>query len=84
MTIKEELIQYCKDCIDDKYVSEDEYYVSCKKHKWACQRLLDDFKKEKCKKKTVKSRTLNSFYEGFLMKNLLFFTLRSFQDVKNI
>lgn len=49
MTIKEELIQYCKDCIDDKYVSEDEYYISCEKHKWACQRLLDDFKKEKCK-----------------------------------
>ena len=44
MTIKEELIEYAKNCLEDKYISEYEDYISCKKHKWACQRLLNDFK----------------------------------------
>lgn len=42
MSIKEELIQYCHDCLQDKYVSEYEDYISCEKHKWACRRFLTD------------------------------------------
>lgn len=38
MTIKEELIKYAKDCITDKI-------ISCQKHKWACERFLNDLKK---------------------------------------
>lgn len=30
MTLREELIKYCKDCINDKI-------ISCKKHKQACK-----------------------------------------------
>ena len=39
MTIREELIKYSKECIAN-------VIVSCKKHKWACQRFLDDLDKE--------------------------------------
>lgn len=46
MTIREELIEYAKNCLEDKYISEYEDYISCKKHKWACQRLLNDFQNE--------------------------------------
>ena len=35
MTIKQELIKYAKQCIDDKI-------ISCTKHKWACMRFLKD------------------------------------------
>ena len=42
MTVLEELKQYAYDCIDDKI-------VSCKKHKWACERFLKDIKKENYK-----------------------------------
>lgn len=35
MTCLEEITAYAKDCIDDKI-------PSCQKHKWACQRLLND------------------------------------------
>lgn len=42
MTILEELKQYAYDCIDDKI-------VSCKKHKWACERFLKDIQKENYK-----------------------------------
>lgn len=42
MTILEELKQYAYDCIDDKI-------VSCKKHKWACERFLKDIEKENYK-----------------------------------
>lgn len=45
MTILEELIEYAHNCINDVYVSEDEDYISCKKHKWACERLLKDIKR---------------------------------------
>jgi phage terminase large subunit-like protein len=45
MTILKELIEYANNCLQDKYVSEFEDYISCKKHKWACQRFLDDLKK---------------------------------------
>ncbi len=45
MTILEELIEYANNCIEDKYISENEDYISCKKHKWACQRFLNDLKR---------------------------------------
>lgn len=35
MTILEELKAYAYDCINDKI-------ISCKKHKWACERFLKD------------------------------------------
>lgn len=46
MTIKEQLIQYAHNCLNDLVVSRYEDYRSCKKHKQACQRLLDDFERE--------------------------------------
>ena len=46
LTIKGELIEYAYNCLEDKYVSEFEDYISCEKHKWACQRLLNDFEKD--------------------------------------
>lgn len=41
-TIKQELITYAKRCISGKI-------VSCTKHKWACQRFLDDLERAKHK-----------------------------------
>ena len=35
MTILEELIQYAQDCISGEI-------ISCRKHKWACERFLRD------------------------------------------
>lgn len=46
MTILEELIQYANDCINDVQVSRYEDYISCEKHKWACQRFLNDVKRQ--------------------------------------
>lgn len=40
MTCYEEIKQYAKDCVSGKI-------KSCKKHVWACQRLLNDIKKSK-------------------------------------
>ena len=40
MTLLEEITQYAKDCISGKE-------ISCKKHKWACQRLIRDIGKMK-------------------------------------
>lgn len=45
MTILEQLIQYANNCIEDKYISEYEDYISGEKHKWACIRFLNDVKK---------------------------------------
>ncbi len=45
MTILEELIQYANNCLSDVYVSEFESYLSCQKHKWACERFLKDVAK---------------------------------------
>lgn len=42
MTIKEELIQYCQNCLQDIFISTYEDYISCEKHKWACRRFLQD------------------------------------------
>lgn len=50
MTILEELITYANYCIKDKRMSEYEDYISGKKHKWACQRFLDDIKRSECRK----------------------------------
>ena len=38
MTIKEELVRYCEDCIDGRIASG-------QKHKWACMRFLDDLER---------------------------------------
>lgn len=42
MTIINELTEYSNNCLADKYVSEFKNYLSCQKHKWACQRFLND------------------------------------------
>lgn len=42
MSILFDLKFYADKCLSDKQVSEYEDYVSCKKHKWACQRFLND------------------------------------------
>lgn len=44
MSILQELITYANNCLNNVKVSEYEDYISCKKHKWACQRFLDDLK----------------------------------------
>lgn len=49
MTIKEQLIQYVNDCLNDKYKNEFEDYISCFKHKQACQRFLEDLKRSDCR-----------------------------------
>ncbi|MCD3217874.1 terminase large subunit [Clostridium botulinum C] len=46
MTILEELKQYANYCLEDKYISEYEDYISCEKHKWACERFLKDIQKQ--------------------------------------
>ncbi|WP_297422111.1 terminase TerL endonuclease subunit [Clostridium sp.] len=45
MTILEELIEYTNNCLNDLYINEFEAYISCQKHKWACQRFLNDINK---------------------------------------
>ena len=45
MTILEELTEYSRNCLKDLRISEDEDYISCKKHKWACRRFLSDMEK---------------------------------------
>lgn len=45
MTILEELILYANNCINDVKVDEYEDYISGKKHKWACQRFINDIKR---------------------------------------
>ena len=42
MTILDELLMYSKNCLNDVRVSEDEDYISCKKHKQAIRRFLRD------------------------------------------
>lgn len=49
MSIKEDLIKYCNNCLNDVFISEYEDYISCQKHKWSCQRLLNDFERENTK-----------------------------------
>lgn len=46
MTILDELIEYANRCLNDEYISEYEDYISCEKHKWACERFLNDVKKQ--------------------------------------
>lgn len=43
--ILNELLEYADLCLKDTFVSEYEDYISCKKHKQACLRLLADVKK---------------------------------------
>lgn len=47
--IIEELIEYAQNCLEDKYISEYEDYISCEKHKWACRRFLNDVKNQSLK-----------------------------------
>lgn len=47
--IIEELIEYAHNCLEDKYISEYEDYISCEKHKWACQRFLNDIQNQSLK-----------------------------------
>ena len=47
MTILDELIKYAENCLGDVRISEYEDYISCKAHKWACQRFLDDIDRSK-------------------------------------
>ena len=49
MTILSELILYAERCIGDMYISEDEDYISGKKHKWACRRFLKDIKRSEAR-----------------------------------
>ena len=46
MTIRNELLEYCDNCLLDKQVSQFEDYISCEKHKNAVRRLLKDFERE--------------------------------------
>ena len=47
MTILNELIEYANLCLEDKKISEYEDYISCKKHKNACERFLKDVENTK-------------------------------------
>lgn len=49
MTILSELIQYAQNCLEDKKVSEYEDYISCRKHKQACGRFLNDIKRSEAR-----------------------------------
>ena len=49
MTILSELVQYAQNCLEDKKVSEDEDYISCRKHKQACGRFLNDIKRSEAR-----------------------------------
>ncbi len=46
MTIRDELKEYCWNCLEDKRVSEFEDYISCEKHKNAVKRFLKDIEAE--------------------------------------
>lgn len=48
-TILAELIRYTRYCLEDRYVTEYEDYISCKKHKQACMRFLSDVRRSKDK-----------------------------------
>ena len=50
--ILQELIDYANKCLTDEKISEYEDYISCKKHKWACQRFLDDIKRSESRNTT--------------------------------
>lgn len=40
--ILDELKEYANRCLNDERISEYEDYISCRAHKWACQRFLND------------------------------------------
>lgn len=43
----DELIEYAHMCLQDVRVSKYEDYISCTKHKWACQRFLNDIERSR-------------------------------------
>ena len=47
MSITEQLITYCNYCLNDVVIDKYENYTSCKLHKKACQRFLDDLERAK-------------------------------------
>ena len=49
MPVIQELIEYANNCLNDIRIDEYEDYISCIKHKWACQRFLDDIKRSECR-----------------------------------
>lgn len=49
MTILSELKQYADNCLHDVRISENEDYISCQKHKWACQRFINDIKRSEAR-----------------------------------
>ncbi|XZJ40567.1 terminase large subunit [Clostridium perfringens] len=49
MKILGELIEYSRNCLEDKFISEYEDFISCEKHKWACQRFLSDIARQNTK-----------------------------------
>ena len=42
MAILDDIAGYARLCLEDTKISEYEDYISCRAHKWACKRLLDD------------------------------------------
>lgn len=46
MSIREEIKEYCKNCLTDTQVSDLEDYISCQKHKYAVKRFMEDISKE--------------------------------------
>lgn len=48
-TIREELVRYTNNCLADLRKSEFEDYISCKAHKWACRRFLNDLERSEKK-----------------------------------
>lgn len=43
--ILDSLVEYAHQCLQDVRVSQYEDYLSCKKHKWAVKRFLNDIKR---------------------------------------
>lgn len=43
----DELVEYAHMCLQDVHISKYEDYISCTKHKWACQRFLNDIERSR-------------------------------------
>ena len=52
-TVLDQLIEYANNCLNDVRISEFEDYISCKKHKQACQRFLNDLKRSEARHTTA-------------------------------
>ena len=47
--VLDQLIEYANLCLNDAKIDEFEDYISCQKHKWACQRFLNDIKRSEAR-----------------------------------